>query len=264
MPWLAPEGSTLITADIGAEIGDRHWTMDDGELGELCIGALTEVVPSARRDYLGCRVVAHPERVPGVPPRVRSRPAAARDDGRRRPPPQRRAQRRVRPHPHGGRVLAHAPAGPPARGRHSRRHSSPPRDPGRSGVRLRTGARLRAFGCRLGATERLRVRHGAVGRPRSAATRSMIVSSPPDCSERTASRPLAIASSMLKYAHSPNRPTEWISWSVSHSRIVADRRFVVERVDHVRRRDPHDLVTRGSRRRAAARPSAGDRRSSRR
>ncbi len=64
MPWLAPDGSTLITADIGAEIGDRHWTMDDAELGELCIAALTELVPSARRDYLGCRV----SRTPNVYP----------------------------------------------------------------------------------------------------------------------------------------------------------------------------------------------------
>ena len=56
MPWLAPAGATLITADIGAAIGDEHWTMDDGELGELCITALTDIVPSARRDYLGCRV----------------------------------------------------------------------------------------------------------------------------------------------------------------------------------------------------------------
>jgi protoporphyrinogen oxidase len=56
MPWLAPAGATLITADIGAEIGDEHWTMDDGELGELCITALTDIIPSARRDYLGCGV----------------------------------------------------------------------------------------------------------------------------------------------------------------------------------------------------------------
>jgi protoporphyrinogen oxidase len=56
MPWLAPEGHTLITADIGCEIGDQHWTMDDGDLGELCVATLGDVVPSARRDYLGCRV----------------------------------------------------------------------------------------------------------------------------------------------------------------------------------------------------------------
>src|SRR5439155_24732961 len=27
MPWLAPEGKTLITVDIGASVGDEHWTM---------------------------------------------------------------------------------------------------------------------------------------------------------------------------------------------------------------------------------------------
>lgn len=60
MPWLAPEGKTLITADIGAEIDDEHWTMNDAELGELCIEALAQIIPSARRDYLGCRVVRQP------------------------------------------------------------------------------------------------------------------------------------------------------------------------------------------------------------
>ncbi len=60
MPWLAPEGKTLITADIGAEIGDDWWTMDDLEVGERCIDVLTEIIPSARRDYLGSRVVRQP------------------------------------------------------------------------------------------------------------------------------------------------------------------------------------------------------------
>jgi oxygen-dependent protoporphyrinogen oxidase len=64
MPWLAPEGSTLITADIGAEIGDQFWQMGDVELGERCIEALAEIVPSARRDYLGCRVVRQPNAYP--------------------------------------------------------------------------------------------------------------------------------------------------------------------------------------------------------
>jgi protoporphyrinogen oxidase len=56
MPWLAPDGKTLVTADIGADIGDEHWEMDEDELGERCMLAMTDVVPSARRDYLGCRV----------------------------------------------------------------------------------------------------------------------------------------------------------------------------------------------------------------
>jgi protoporphyrinogen oxidase len=56
MPRLAPEGHTLVTADIGCEVGDEHWSMDDGDLGDLCIAALGDVIPTARRDYLGCRV----------------------------------------------------------------------------------------------------------------------------------------------------------------------------------------------------------------
>jgi oxygen-dependent protoporphyrinogen oxidase len=57
MPWLAPEGKTLITADIGAELGDEWWEMDDDEIGDRCVAALAEIIPTARRDYLGCRVV---------------------------------------------------------------------------------------------------------------------------------------------------------------------------------------------------------------
>lgn len=64
MPWLAPEGKTLITADIGAEIGDEWWEMDETDLGERCIEALAELVPGARRDYLGCRVVRQPTAYP--------------------------------------------------------------------------------------------------------------------------------------------------------------------------------------------------------
>ena len=60
MPWLAPEGKTLITADIGAELGDEWWEMDDEQLGRRCIDALVDLVPTARRDFLGSRVVRQP------------------------------------------------------------------------------------------------------------------------------------------------------------------------------------------------------------
>ena len=81
MPWLAPEGKTLITADIGAEIGDEYWTMDDDELGDRCIDALDRDHPD--RPPRLPRVPRRPpaDRVPGVPPRLRGRPPAAR--GRR-------------------------------------------------------------------------------------------------------------------------------------------------------------------------------------
>jgi protoporphyrinogen oxidase len=60
MPWLAPDGMTTIMADIGAEVGDEHWTMDEGELAELCLSELEAIVPDVRRRYAGFRVVRTP------------------------------------------------------------------------------------------------------------------------------------------------------------------------------------------------------------
>jgi protoporphyrinogen/coproporphyrinogen III oxidase len=64
MPWLAPEGKTTINADIGCELGDSIWTMTEDRLGEFCLSHLESLIPTARRRYLGCRVmrtpIAHP------------------------------------------------------------------------------------------------------------------------------------------------------------------------------------------------------------
>lgn len=60
MPWLAPEGKTIITADIGASIGDEWWTMDDDALSTLCLEHLTATVPGAASRYLGSRVMRTP------------------------------------------------------------------------------------------------------------------------------------------------------------------------------------------------------------
>jgi len=60
MPWLAPEGKTLITADIGCEVGDPVWGAPDEELGELCLDRLQAIIPDARQRYLGCRVLRTP------------------------------------------------------------------------------------------------------------------------------------------------------------------------------------------------------------
>jgi protoporphyrinogen oxidase len=64
MPWLAPEGKTMLTVDIGCEVGDPVWSMADEALGALCLEGLETVVPGIRRRYLGCGVlrtpVAHP------------------------------------------------------------------------------------------------------------------------------------------------------------------------------------------------------------
>ncbi len=60
MPWLAPEGKTMITVDIGTEVGSEVWTMDDEALGRRCLAELERLVPDIGRRYLGCRVVKTP------------------------------------------------------------------------------------------------------------------------------------------------------------------------------------------------------------
>lgn len=64
MPWLTPPGKTMLTVDIGCEVGDTMWTTPDEELGAMCLEHLAELIPGARRRYLGCRVlrtpIAHP------------------------------------------------------------------------------------------------------------------------------------------------------------------------------------------------------------
>ena len=65
MPWLAPAGKTMVTADIGCEVGDAMWTMPDEQLGELCLEHLQTLFPTARRRYLGgCRVLRTPVAYP--------------------------------------------------------------------------------------------------------------------------------------------------------------------------------------------------------
>lgn len=56
MPWVAPDGKTLITADVGCEVGDDTWLSGDDELGEQCVAKL-DWIPGARSRYLGCRVL---------------------------------------------------------------------------------------------------------------------------------------------------------------------------------------------------------------
>jgi protoporphyrinogen oxidase len=60
MPWLAPEGKTLVTADIGCEVGDERWTMSDEALGALSVEHLDRLFPGVRGRYLGGRVLRTP------------------------------------------------------------------------------------------------------------------------------------------------------------------------------------------------------------
>ncbi|MGB8698082.1 MAG: FAD-dependent oxidoreductase [Thermosynechococcaceae cyanobacterium] len=60
MPWLAPAGKTIITVDIGCEVGNAIWTMGDEALGEFCRDALRPIIPTVQQQYLGCRVMRSP------------------------------------------------------------------------------------------------------------------------------------------------------------------------------------------------------------
>ena len=53
MPWLAPEGKTLITCDIGCELGNAYWTMPETELAALCLKGLAEIFPGIEDRSLG-------------------------------------------------------------------------------------------------------------------------------------------------------------------------------------------------------------------
>lgn len=60
MPWLAPEGKTLVTVDIGCAVGDPIWNKPDEALGDYCLEHLQPLIRDVRRRYLGCRVLRTP------------------------------------------------------------------------------------------------------------------------------------------------------------------------------------------------------------
>lgn len=60
MPWLAPSGKTLITVDIGSQVGDKFWVMDDAAITELCLEHLQSIIPGVRRRFRGCSVLRTP------------------------------------------------------------------------------------------------------------------------------------------------------------------------------------------------------------
>jgi protoporphyrinogen oxidase len=60
VPFLAPEGMTLINADIGCETDSDYYKMADDAIGELCVEHLATVFPGIRERYDGCRVVRTP------------------------------------------------------------------------------------------------------------------------------------------------------------------------------------------------------------
>lgn len=63
-PSVAPEGKTIISADIGCTKGDEVWSLDDELLGQFCLEPLRELIPDVDDRYIGCRVVRTPMAYP--------------------------------------------------------------------------------------------------------------------------------------------------------------------------------------------------------
>lgn len=60
MPWLAPEGKTIVTVDIGCQKDDEFWAMDEEKLTGLCLEHLTKIIPDAKERFLGGKVLKTP------------------------------------------------------------------------------------------------------------------------------------------------------------------------------------------------------------
>src|SRR5438046_2938341 len=60
MPWLAPEGKSIITFDIGCQKDDEFWTMDEQKLAMLCLEHIKPVIADAKERFLGCTVLRTP------------------------------------------------------------------------------------------------------------------------------------------------------------------------------------------------------------
>lgn len=64
MPWLAPEGKSIITADIGCEKNDQFWNMDQEKLISLCIEKMSTIFPNAKNQFLKATVLRTPYAYP--------------------------------------------------------------------------------------------------------------------------------------------------------------------------------------------------------
>ena len=57
MPWLAPEGKTIITADFGCQKGDKIWDMDEEDLVKMSLDGMLDILPDAAERFLGYNVL---------------------------------------------------------------------------------------------------------------------------------------------------------------------------------------------------------------
>ena len=60
MPWIAPEGKTMILCELGAETGDDVWTLTDDAVVERCVSTLGPLIPDIRARVFGASVLRQP------------------------------------------------------------------------------------------------------------------------------------------------------------------------------------------------------------
>jgi protoporphyrinogen oxidase len=60
MPWLAPEGKSIITVDIGCQKDDEIWNMEEQQLVTLCMNHIKSVIPDAEKRFLGSHILRTP------------------------------------------------------------------------------------------------------------------------------------------------------------------------------------------------------------
>ena len=60
MPWLAPEGKSIITVDIGCQKDDEIWNMEEKDLVSLCLKDIKAVIPDAEKRLLGSNILRTP------------------------------------------------------------------------------------------------------------------------------------------------------------------------------------------------------------
>jgi len=60
MPWLAPEGKSIITVDIGCQKGDAFWSMDEEKLTKLSLTHMESIIPGITKRFLSSNVLRTP------------------------------------------------------------------------------------------------------------------------------------------------------------------------------------------------------------
>jgi protoporphyrinogen oxidase len=60
LPWLVPEGKSLLTCDIGCQVGDNIWNSGEDLLAQRCLEGLDDIVPGLSKRFVGARLVRTP------------------------------------------------------------------------------------------------------------------------------------------------------------------------------------------------------------